>query len=155
MSSLSDTVTLDGTQQVSVHFSQSCPPGAHSDYSEFQTAISQMPSVQSVASVYGDTVATLSNIFSLQTNYYIAVINPTPGTQVGQLRQDVYSALATLAQSKIIPCSNFTVDIIETGTGGVSAAIASLAPSGTTSATLIFISLAIVFVAIVVLSKEI
>jgi hypothetical protein len=154
---LSDTDVLSASQQVAVHFSQSCPPGAHSDDSEFAAAFAQMPSVASVAGVTGDTAATLGNIFAIQTNYYTAVINPVDGIQVGQLRQDCLSALQTLGQSKVIPCSNFTVDIIETGTGGllsnISQNLTGSGPSLTT--TTVIVAIAVIVVVALLFSKEV
>ncbi len=166
MSTLSDLDVLSGSQQVAVHFSQSCPPGAHSDMSEFAAAIyaaggpSGGNSVSSVAGVSGDTVQGLSNLFSVLTNYYIAVINPVDGVQVGQLRADVMNGLQALGQSKAIPCSNFTVDIIETGTGGLASAVSSgvKAASGggvSLTTTAVVVAIAIGLVAIVLLSKEV
>jgi hypothetical protein len=157
--SLSDTDIMRASRQVRVHFSQSCPVGAHSDYSEFSNVIAAAggndggQSISSVASVTGDTGATLGNIFAIQTNYYIVTVNPVDGAQVGQLRADIMNALQVLAQSKTIPCSNFTVDIIEYDNGQSIFGGSPSAPG--LSTTLVVLGIAIIAVVFLALTKEV
>lgn len=112
--SVSDDYALSSSQQVRVHFAQTCSlPGSHSDYVEFSQMLSAEPSVASVADVSGDTVAGLSGILNVLTNYYIAIINPNDGYQAGDIRANTLDALSKLNQQKAVPCSNFTVGLIE------------------------------------------
>lgn len=168
---LTDVDVLSAGQQVAVHFSQSCPPGAHSDMSEFAAAIASIgagSSVSSVAGVNGDSVQTLNNLLSVQTNYYIAIINPLDGVQVGILRSDFMNALQALAQSKAVPCGNYTVDIIEDSRGTPAAAsgaapggglwqsiVGLFSPSGSTKATIVVVAVVIGLIAVVILTKEV
>jgi hypothetical protein len=115
--SASDSQILKGNQQVKVHFAQSCV--TNPSFDQIAQAIVAAGgaggggSVSSVESVSTDITATISNPLSLLTIFYIAIINPIEGTQAGQLRADVYNALAVAAQNSGINCNSFAVSTIE------------------------------------------
>lgn len=122
--SLADTATMSADQQVRVHFAQTCSvPGFQNTHDELSQAIAAAGSgsgggsVASVADVSGDTLAGVLNIGHINTDFYVALINPVDGASVGQLRADVTNALVALQATKVVPCNNFSVGTIESDDG--------------------------------------
>jgi len=150
--SASDTMVMSESQQIRVHFAESCV--TNPSYAQISQTIAAAAgpsggnSVASVADVSGDSVATLSNILSVLTNYYVATINPVDGVSVGQLRADITNALQVLSQTAGIGCNNFTVGLIEYDDGkSFLSSITGSGPSVSSTLSLGFIAI----IAIVVL----
>jgi hypothetical protein len=133
--SASDQRSFGGNQQVRVHFAENCIANPSMD--QISQAIAEQSSVASVADISSDITASVLNTlnnFGL-TAYYIATINPVDGSQAGQVRADVMTALNQVAQAGGISCNNFTVGQIEYDDGASFASTAIFGPGGAGLAT--------------------
>jgi len=115
--SAADTAILSGDKLVRVHFAQSCVLNPTNE--QIQSAIAAAGgssgdgTVSSVNDVSGDLVASLSNPFSILTQFYVATISPVDGIQVGDLRNTIYNALVALSSVSAVSCKNWSVGTIE------------------------------------------
>jgi hypothetical protein len=116
---LSDTDRLSANDQVRIHCTFSCYPGAGVVSADIATAMQGQGSVTSVLDVSEDTKDVIAWLWLDFTSFgFTVTVNPVEGSQAGDIRNNMNNALAGINSQKTVPCSGFLVGQVEKLSGG-------------------------------------
>lgn len=114
-SSLSDDVSLNASDQIRVNLNVDCGIFSLLTKSEISAAMAEQQAVGSVLDVES-TKPWYDPSFIAST--IAVIINPQQGVTAGDVRNAAYTALSTINSQKMIPCSGFTIGLIERASAG-------------------------------------
>lgn len=132
---LADSDPVVPGDQIRIHLDFSCIASNYPSASDVSNTIASMVNISDgsavVSSIQGVSLSQITNLLSAGFEQeYVVTCNPAQPEQAGDLREAAQTALTQLQQSLLIPCSTYTVGIIEkfqagSGIAGLSSAAAN------------------------------
>ena len=145
--SVSDDIVFSQSDQVRVNLNLDCGIFSLLSKADISSAFAQLQSVGSVLDVQSMKPWYDPSIIA---SAVAVIVNPQQGVSAANLRNDAYTALSSLNSQKLIPCSGFTVGLIERSAPG-----SVFQPTPTQTISLVALAIiAVVVVFLIVQVKE-